>query len=194
MTTKTCSLATPYMIAAKDGTIGSMIFNNPTSHNAVKLEMWEAIPTILDYFESDADIKVIVVKGAGEKAFVSGADISEFEQYRSSAQAVRHYEAVVDRATERLSRSTRPTICAIRGYCIGGGMTISLGCDLRIATENSRFGVPAAKLGVGYRVAGVRKLVDVVGPLFCQGDFLHRPPVYRARGSQDGSDQPHDRG
>ncbi len=172
MTTKTYDLETSYMIAEKDGAVGNMIFNNPKSHNAVKLEMWEAIPVILDFFETDPDIKVIVLKGAGEKAFISGADISEFEQNRSSPEAVKYYEDVADSAMERLAKATKPTICAIRGYCIGGGAGISLGCDMRIATENSKFGVPAAKLGVGYRLAGIRKLVDVVGPSFAKEIFF----------------------
>ncbi len=172
MTKKTYDLATTFMIAEKDGAVGNMIFNNPKSHNAVKLEMWEAIPTILDHFEADPDIKVIVLKGAGDKAFVSGADISEFEQNRSTPEAVKYYEDVADSAMERLAKATKPTICAIRGYCIGGGAGISLGCDMRIATENSKFGVPAAKLGVGYRLAGIRKLVDVVGPSFAKEIFF----------------------
>jgi len=172
MTKKTYDLSTEFMIAERDGAVGIMTFNNPASHNAVKLEMWEAIPEILDYFEDDSEIRVIVLRGAGEKAFISGADISEFEQNRSSPQAVKRYEDAADGAMARLATAKRPTICAIRGYCIGGGLGIALACDMRIATDNSRFGVPAAKLGVGYRLAGLRKLVDVVGPSFAKEIFF----------------------
>lgn len=159
------------MIGEKDGHIGRMIFNNPAARNAVKLEMWQAIPLILDGFEADDDIKVIVLQGAGDKAFVSGADISEFETNRATPEGVKHYEDVADGAMDRLAKSAKPTICMIRGFCMGGGAGISLGCDIRIATKNSRFGVPAAKLGVGYRVSELRKLVDIVGPSFAKEIF-----------------------
>ena len=106
--------STPFMIAETEGNIGWMIFNNPDKHNAVKAEMWEAIPQILDTFEANAAVKVVVLKGAGEKAFISGADISEFEQVRSSESATKHYEDIADTATDRLYSCTKPTIAMIR--------------------------------------------------------------------------------
>ena len=164
--------STPFMIAETEGNIGWMIFNNPDKHNAVKAEMWEAIPQILDTFEANDAVKVVVLKGAGEKAFISGADISEFEQVRSSESATKHYEDIADTATDRLYSCTKPTIAMIRGYCIGGGAGIAVSCDLRIATEASRFGIPAAKLSVGYRYGGIRKLVDLVGPSAAKDIFF----------------------
>ena len=103
------------MIAETEGNIGWMIFNNPDRHNAVKVEMWEAIPRILDQFESDDTVKVVVLKGSGEKAFISGADISEFEQVRASEAATKHYEDLADGASARRYACTKPTIAMIRG-------------------------------------------------------------------------------
>ena len=163
---------TPFMVAEIDGNIGWMIFNNPDKHNAVKVEMWEAIPKILDQFEADDSVKVVVLKGSGEKAFISGADISEFEQVRASQAATKHYEDIADGASDRLYACDKPTIAMIRGYCIGGGAGIAVSCDLRIATETSKFGIPAAKLSVGYRHGGIQKLVDLVGPSAAKDIFF----------------------
>lgn len=172
MSKERLELPTPYMMAEIDAAIGWMIFNNPEKHNAVKAEMWEVIPQILDAFEADDDVKVIVLTGTGEKAFISGADISEFEQVRSTKAATEHYEDIADAATDRLYSCSKPTIAMIRGYCIGGGAGIAVSCDLRIATEASRFGIPAAKLSVGYRHGGIRKLVDLVGPSAAKDIFF----------------------
>jgi len=156
------------MIAEKDGAVGWMIFNNPDRHNALSISMWQAIPEILDDFEADENIRVIVLKGAGEKAFISGADISEFKENRASADAVTKYDEIVKAASERLTHAAKPTIAMIRGYCIGGGLAVALSCDMRIATEGSRFAIPAAKLGIGYRVSSLQPLVALVGPAFAK--------------------------
>ena len=139
---------TPNMIAEKDGPIGRLTFNKPHKHNATSTDMWEAIPVILDEFEKDPAIRVIVVTGAGDKAFVSGADISEFEKARNTPEQVAYYDKIGELANKRLNRCSKPTIARIRGYCIGGGLAVSLLCDIRIASENSKFGVPAARLGL----------------------------------------------
>jgi len=164
-------LATDKMIARKDGAIGWMVFNNPARRNAVSLEMWEAIPQILAEYDEDPAIRVIVVTGAGEKAFVSGADISQFEKERATPEQVRHYESVSGRAGTMLAGTAKPTIAMIRGYCIGGGLTTAMSCDLRIAAADSRFGIPAARLGLGYGARGVEKLVHLVGPAFAKEIF-----------------------
>jgi enoyl-CoA hydratase/carnithine racemase len=157
-------LGTTRMIARKDGAIGWLTFNNPERRNAVSLDMWEAIPKAIAAFESDPDIRIVVVTGAGEKAFVSGADISQFEQQRNSPEADAHYSAVSGKGNAALAGCTKPTIAMIRGYCIGGGLLVALQCDIRIAAEGSRFGIPAAKLGLGYHFSGVAGLVTLVGP------------------------------
>lgn len=155
---------TPNMIAEKAGPVGRIVFNKPQKHNATSSDMWEAIPVILDDFEKDPAIRVVVVTGAGDKAFVSGADISEFEKARSTPEQVAYYDKIGETANARLTKCAKPTIARIRGYCVGGGLAVALTCDIRIASENSKFAVPAAKLGLGYRAAGIKVLMDVVGP------------------------------
>src|SRR3954452_23244025 len=117
---------TSKMLAEKDGPIGRLIFNNPARHNAVSLEMWQAVAHIMDDFENDPAIRVIVVTGAGDKAFVSGADISEFEKARNTPEQVARYDKIGEVATTRLVKCSKPTIARIRGYCIGGGLATSL--------------------------------------------------------------------
>jgi enoyl-CoA hydratase len=164
-------LQTDRMIAAKEGAIGWITFNNPARHNAVSLPMWQGLFDAVTAFAEDAEVRVIVLAGAGGKAFVSGADISEFEEKRSNAENIAAYHAVSHRATAALQEVNKPTIAMIRGYCVGGGVSVALSCDMRIAAAGSTFAVPAAKLGLGYEFDGVRKLVDVVGPSFAREIF-----------------------
>ena len=154
------------ILSATNGPIGTLTFNNPERHNAMSLDMWRAASGVLGQFEKDPDVRVIVLTGAGGKAFVSGADISRFESERDTLDAVNEYNAVVDRFAHTLGEFPKPTIAMIRGYCIGGGVGIAVCCDLRIANDAARFGVPAAKLGLGYGYPNVRRIMDLVGPQF----------------------------
>ena len=163
---------TEKVLRRKDGRVGYLIFNNPERHNAVSLDMWAATSRILDDYGKDDEVRVVVLTGAGGKAFVSGADISKFESERATLDATRHYNAIVEKAYSGIQDFPKPTIAMIRGYCIGGGLGLAVCCDLRIASENSRFAVPAAKLGLGYSYAGLRRLVDVVGPAFAREIFF----------------------
>ncbi len=165
------SFADNKMLSRKDGHVGYVIYNNPEKHNAVSLDMWQAAVGILEDFRNDKNIGVVVVTGAGGKAFVSGADISRFEKERSDEAAVKRYSAIVEQAYAAFHEFPKPTIAMIRGYCIGGGMGLATCCDLRIATEGSKFGVPAAKLGLGYAYPGLKRLVDIVGPSFAMEIF-----------------------
>ena len=162
---------TDKMLSRKEGRVGYVIFNNPERRNAVSLEMWQATARILEDFGRDDDVRVVVLTGAGGKAFVSGADISKFEDERSSEEGIRRYNEAVDRANTAVYEYPKPTIAMIRGYCIGGGLGLAACCDLRIASDDSRFAVPAAKLGLGYPYHGLKKLVDVVGPSFAKEIF-----------------------
>ena len=163
---------TDKMLARKEGGVGYVIFNNPERHNAVSLDMWAKTTEILSGYIDDPDVRVVVLTGAGGKAFVSGADISRFGDERANEEAVAHYNGVVDKANTTIYEFPKPTIAMIRGYCIGGGLGLALCCDLRICSDNSRFAVPAAKLGLGYGYPGLKRLVDVVGPAFAKEIFF----------------------
>jgi enoyl-CoA hydratase/carnithine racemase len=163
---------TERMIAEIDGPIGWLVFNNPARRNAVSLDMWQAIPEILDAYERDPAVRVIVLKGAGDKAFVSGADISEFEQARSSPEAIARYEEIGTKAQRAIEDAAKPTIAMIHGFCLGGGVGVALACDLRIAAQSARFGIPAARLGISYRLHGITRLIELVGPAFAKEIFF----------------------
>ena len=152
------------ILVEKLGGVGRMIFNNPERHNAVSLDMWDAAEQILDDFVSDDVIKVIVLTGAGGKAFVSGADISKFDKERGSKKAVLHYNTRVGGIYSFVQNIAKPTIAEVNGYCIGGGLALAVCCDLRFCSEKSKFGLPAAKLGLGYPFDGLKRLVDLIGP------------------------------
>jgi len=165
-------MPTEKMISKKEDGIGYMIFNNPERHNAVSLEMWQAALEIMADFTDDPGIRVMVLGGAGEKAFVSGADISKFRDERQQADAVAVYQATTDKVYETLRSMPIPTIAMINGYCIGGGTAIAACCDIRIAAENAKFGIPAAKLGLGYGLSRAKPLVDLIGPAYAKEMFF----------------------
>jgi len=155
-----------------DGSIGWIIFDNPGRHNAMSVSMWEAFPHAVDTLQSDPQVRVIVLRGAGDQAFVSGADISQFDQVRDSLEANQRYEAMGNAGMSALADCPKPTIAMLQGWCLGGGMAITLNCDLRIADESLRYGIPAARLGIGYRWPGIKKLVDTVGAPNAREIFL----------------------
>jgi enoyl-CoA hydratase/carnithine racemase len=159
-------VATEKLIARKDGAIGWVIFNNPDKRNAMSLEMYEATAVAMEGYAKDPDVRVVILKGAGDKAFISGADISQFKDRRSNPEQVRAAETISERCNRAIRECPRPVIAMIRGYCMGGGLGIAVACDVRIASDDSRFGIPAAKLGVGYRFSGIRRLAELVGPSF----------------------------
>lgn len=152
------------LVGMVSGEIGWLVFNNPERRNACSRAMWDVIPGLIDALNADPDVKVIILTGAGGKAFVSGADISEFEEQRASPAASEAYRIASDGAFASIELSAKPTIAMISGACVGGGLATALSCDIRIAREGSRFGIPAAKLGIGYPFGGVQKLVSLIGP------------------------------
>jgi enoyl-CoA hydratase len=155
---------TDKMLARKEGHIGTMIFNNPERHNAVSFEMWEKVGTILEDFRKDPDIRAVVLTGAGGKAFVSGADISKFGDERGTLEAQNKYNATTERIYTAVATFPKPTLAMIRGFCIGGGLGLAIACDLRFATDGSKFALPAAKLGIGYGYLGLDRFVSTIGP------------------------------
>jgi enoyl-CoA hydratase len=157
-------LATEKVLAEADGAIGWLIFNNPARRNAVSMEMWRAVPEILDRFEADPAIRVIVLRGAGDKAFVSGLDISEFETAFSSSATAVGIEEMSAHACARIEAAAKPTVAMINGFCMGAGIQIASSCDLRVAADTAVMAIPAARLGVGYPAASIGRLVAIVGP------------------------------
>ena len=122
-------------------------FNNPARHNALSVEMWEAIPALLAFAEQDERVRLVVFSGAGEKAFVSGADISQFEDMRAAREAVARYEVIAEAALMGIYHFSKPTLACIRGYCVGGGNEIHLFSDLSIASEDAQFGQTGPRVG-----------------------------------------------
>ncbi len=150
--------------ATIEGGVGTIVFDNQARMNALSMGMQQAVVRALDAMDADADVRVVVLKGAGEKAFVSGADISEFGEKRTSPQARAVYDETAAAAGAAYSRFSKPLIGQVRGWCLGGGLTTALRCDLRIAADDARFGIPAARMGLGYALGGVEQLRDLVGP------------------------------
>ena len=157
-------LKTERMLARSEGGVGWMIFNHPARHNALSLEMWQGIADILEAFALDEEVRVVLMRGAGGKAFVSGADISEFEAQRGNARQKERYDGVAGRANQALAAFPKPLLALIEGYCIGGGLATALAADVRFATPDSTFGIPAARLGLGYAYDSVAKLARIAGP------------------------------
>ncbi|MDE2582122.1 MAG: enoyl-CoA hydratase/isomerase family protein [Rhodospirillales bacterium] len=152
------------MLASAEGGVGLVTFNQPEKRNAMSIEMWQGLEQILDAFAADDAVRVVVLTGAGDKAFVSGADISQFEKNRANADAQVEYDRLTSAGRAKLANFSKPTIARIRGFCLGGGLAIAMQTDLRIAAESSQFGIPAARLSIAYAFDGLRKLVQLVGP------------------------------
>jgi enoyl-CoA hydratase len=149
--------------SSADG-IGIVTFNNPEKRNAMSLEMWEGVGSALIELRDDPGTRVVILRGAGDKAFVSGADISQFEKTRHNAQASEEYSKRSAAQRALLADFPKPVIASIRGFCMGGGMQVAMSADIRIAAEDSQFGIPAAKLGIAYGFDGLKHLVSLVGP------------------------------
>ncbi|MBH5400215.1 enoyl-CoA hydratase/isomerase family protein [Bradyrhizobium sp. CNPSo 4010] len=144
--------------------VGVITFNNPDKRNAMSLEMWEGFGEALTALRDDEAVRVVVLRGAGGKAFVSGADISQFEKVRHNAAASEEYARRSAAQRALLADYPKPTIACIDGYCLGGGMQIAMLADIRLASHGSQFGIPAAKLGIAYGYDGLKHLVSLVGP------------------------------
>jgi enoyl-CoA hydratase/carnithine racemase len=154
------------ILSTIDGAVATLTFNNPDRHNAMSLAMWREAATALQALGKEDGVRVVILTGAGGKSFVSGADISKFETERSTEVRVEAYAEATEELAQTLLNYPKPTIAMIRGYCIGGGVNIAVCCDLRIASGQSRFAVPAAKLGLGYGFVHIQRLQDLVGPQY----------------------------
>ncbi len=158
------SISTDKILASKQGAIGTLTFNYPEKHNAMSPEMAQAAAAVINDFAADPAVRVVVLRGAGSKAFVSGGDISQYEKNRATAEQVAAYTQMSSGFRDALVQIAKPTIAMIRGWCLGGGLAIALRCDMRICSEDAQFSVPAARLGIGYGADSLGQLVELVGP------------------------------
>ena len=163
---------TEKLLLHKDGPIGWITFNQPEKRNAVSQEMWQAMPEYVADLAADPAIRVVILRGAGETAFVAGADISQFKDRRRNAADEEEYRRISGAGGESLARLGKPLVAMIHGFCIGGGVSIAITCDLRIAADDARFGIPAARLGLGYHYKGMEKLMSLIGPAYTKELFF----------------------
>ncbi|HSW04919.1 enoyl-CoA hydratase-related protein, partial [Aquabacterium sp.] len=155
---------TDKILSHRDGAVAHIVFNNPDKLNAISLEMWQGMGDAVLQFEADPEVRVIVLSGAGGKAFVAGADVSKYEEERMGEDSAEHYARTGERGLSALYNSQKATIAAIDGFCIGGGISVATCCDLRIATPKSTFAQPAMRYGIGYRYKSLRRVTDLIGP------------------------------
>ena len=153
-----------HLLVERQGGVATVVLNKPQSHNAISIGMYRDLPGIMAELDADPSVKVIVLRGAGEKSFASGADISEFEQERSDATKARNYNKFVAAAEQAIEGVSKPTIAMIHGYCIGGGAGLAMACDIRFADDRAKFAVTPAKLGLVYSLESTKRLVDLAGP------------------------------
>jgi len=153
-----------HLLVERRGAVATLVLNKPKSHNAISMDMYRDLPGLLADLDADRDVKVVVVRGAGEKAFASGADISEFERERGNAESARSYNEHVAAAERSLEGLSKPTIAMIHGYCIGGGAGLALACDIRYADDRAKFAITPSKLGLVYSLESSKRVVDLVGP------------------------------
>ena len=153
----------PELITRRDGAVATVLFSNLPKLNAMSFDMWRAVPETLAALDADPAVRVIVVAGDGDRAFISGADISQFEKVRGTAGAQAEYSKAVHAAYLAPIQCSKPVIARIRGVCMGGGLGFAASCDLRICSEDALFRMPAARLGLGYGPEGVRRFMQVLG-------------------------------
>ncbi len=170
---------TEHVLTRRDGAVRWLIFNRPEKHNALSIAMNDAALEVIEAFAQAPDERVLVVAGAGGKAFVSGADISEFEERRSNAAKAEEYGRRTQRMFFALRDVEKPTVAMIQGYCFGGGVALATCCDIRIAADDAVFAVPAARLGIGYSADFIKLLADLVGPSHAK-EFLYTARRYPA--------------
>ena len=163
----------------KEGALGWLVFDHPERRNAISHEMWEALPKAAGALGEDPEVRVVVLRGAGDVAFVSGADISEFEGRRTGGDAAADYEATTGRAFGAIAELGKPVLAMIHGFCVGGGLATALAADLRYAADDAQFAIPAARLGLAYHPGGIEALSAVVGPSAAK-EILFTARRYRA--------------
>jgi enoyl-CoA hydratase len=155
----------------KQGHVGTIVFDNQAKFNAMNYDMWVGLPKLIQDCVADDRIRLIVLTGAGDKAFVSGADISQFGERRNGGDAAEAYNRATEEAYASVLDCPKPTLAKIRGICMGGGLGLALNCDVRLCSSDSKFRMPAGRLGLGYAFAGVKRFTEIVG-------FAHTPDLF----------------
>jgi enoyl-CoA hydratase/carnithine racemase len=155
------------VLRRREGAVGWIIISNYGKLNALTYDIWRKMPDAVSELERDSAVRVIALRGDGNSAFSSGADVAEFDTTRESAGAVSSYNWVVDQATEAIARCAKPTLARIQGPCIGGGVALAMHCDARICSEDAVFSLPGAKLGLGISYANTNRLAQIVGLGYC---------------------------
>jgi enoyl-CoA hydratase/carnithine racemase len=151
------------LVTRKENAVGWVIFSNPAKLNAVSHDMWMALPKAIAAFDADPEVRLIAVTGDGDRAFISGADISQFEKARGSAEAQAIYNRAVVDAYEAPVLCGKPVLARIRGICMGGGLGLAAACDVRVAADDAVFRMPAGRLGLGYNYTGIKRFVQLMG-------------------------------
>jgi enoyl-CoA hydratase/carnithine racemase len=146
-----------------DDGVGLITFDRPRKRNAMTLAMWDGFGEVLEAFDADPAIRVVIITGAGHKAFLAGADIDELEAHHADPAAQHEYEQRTDRGWAAMANFSKPIIARIRGFCLGNGLALAMLADIRIAAHDSQFGMPGARMGTGYTYPVIRRLVGLVG-------------------------------
>jgi enoyl-CoA hydratase/carnithine racemase len=161
---RSLSLSAGKLLVDVEREVGWITFNNPQRRNAISVSVWRELPDALDFLEAQTGVGIIALKGAGSKAFISGLDISEFDQALSPGGSGRDFEALVVTASQRLRQTSKPTLAVVRGYCVGAGIQVMGDCDLCIAADDAKFAITVAKMALGYPAHSLKHLCDLVGP------------------------------
>ena len=174
-----------YMLLEKDGYVATITINRPEQRNAMKSVMWKWLTDTLDELDEDNDVRCVVIRGAGDKAFASGADISEFEVW-TSVEKAGEYGALIEGAMRSIERHKNPVIAMIQGYALGAGCQLSVVCDLRVLSEDAKVGMPSAKLGVMLNYENYQRFVNLVGVSTAREIFYIGRPLDAARAKELG--------
>lgn len=154
----------PHILFEVQSGVGHLTVNRPDQRNAMTWAMYQRLAEVCDEVDRDDRIKVLMISGSGDRAFISGTDISQFPAFRGNPRAGIEYEERIDKVIGRLDAVSKPTLASILGYAVGGGLTVALACDLRLAAENARFGVPIIRLGNCLSMKNYARLVALIGP------------------------------
>jgi enoyl-CoA hydratase len=171
----------PSLLILREPPLADLVINRPASRNAVNAEVWRRLAVEANALAQDPEVRVLIIRGAGNQAFISGADVAEFPALRANAELTAEYDSLANTALQALMNAPQPVIAMINGVCFGGGVLLALTCDLRFADEDAKFAIPAGKLGLAYPFEmGVQRLVKIAGPAQA-ADILFSGRTFDAR-------------